>query len=103
MRVFNSGASRDTNEGKLAYHRFLSPRVLKADCEYLQKHRIQADGNLRDPDNWKHGIPQDVYAESMIRHMFEAWQQWEQTGKFEIDTLCAIRFNASGYIFEETR
>lgn len=103
MRVFETGASRDTDEGKLKYHRFLSPAVLRRYCEYLEKHRVCADGSLRDPDNWKKGIGQDVYVESLLRHAFEAWQQWEQDGVMSQDTLCAILFNTMGYLFEDIK
>jgi len=56
MREFVTGATRDCNDNKLAYHRFLSPEVLTGYCEYLQKHRKQADGKTREPDNWKKGM-----------------------------------------------
>src|SRR3990167_4084265 len=52
IRTFNSGATRDTLEGKLEFARFMSPIVLKRFSEYMNLHRKQTDGNLREPDNW---------------------------------------------------
>ena len=34
-RYFSSGATRDSAEGKLDIHRFLSPEVLRRYCQYL--------------------------------------------------------------------
>ena len=40
IRTFETGATRDTELGKLDYEGFLSPTVLKAYAEYLNKHRV---------------------------------------------------------------
>lgn len=103
MRIFETGATRDSNEHKLAIHRFLSPKVQVRYCEYLQKHRVQADGELRDPDNWKKGMDQAVYFESLTRHFFDAWVEFERTGVVDLDVMCAIRFNVDGFMFEGLR
>lgn len=104
MRKFHSGATRDTDEGKLAYKGFLSPRVLKRFAEYMHKHRIQADGNLRAADNWQKGMPVDVYVDSLIRHVFDVWLHAEGEGELARegmeDALCAVIFNAQGILFE---
>jgi len=107
-RIFNSGATRDTTEGKLSYSRFLSPVVLKRYCEYLDKHRVQADGNLREPDNWKNGIPMDVYLDSLLRHVVDVWlhihEYHSETTETMKDSICAIIFNSMGMLYEmETR
>lgn len=104
MRTFDTGATRDTLEGKLSYKRALSPAVLQRYVQYLAKHRKQADGNLRDFDNWKHGIPQDDYLDSLLRHVWDMWlfhngKKIDESVTPE-DLLCAIIFNASGYLFE---
>lgn len=104
IRTFDSGATRDALTGKLAVHRFMSPKVVKRYCEYLESHRVQTNGEVRDPDNWKKGMPKEVYAESLFRHvMIDAWEQFESTGTITEDTLCAILFNASGFLFEGLR
>lgn len=102
MRTFSSGATRDTDEGKLDYEAFLSPLVLKRYAEHLHKHRIQSDGKLRDGDNWQKGIAQDVYMKSMWRHFFAVWEQHRgiPTEEGREESLCALIFNASGMLHE---
>lgn len=102
MREFESGATRDAAEGKLAYHRFFSPDVLTAVAQYLERHRDTPNGR-REPDNWKAGIPADVYVESLHRHAHELWTQFEHNIPLDMDTLCAIHFNIHGLIYEELR
>ena len=48
MREFESGATRDTDDGKLSYAKCLSPAVLRRYLEYMDEHRKQADGQMRD-------------------------------------------------------
>ena len=57
MRNFDTGATRDVDTNKLDFEGFLSPVVLERYAEYMHKNRVQADGNLRDSDNWQKGIP----------------------------------------------
>ena len=73
VRQFESGATRDTAEGKLDYEGFLSPLVLKSFAEYMHEHRIQSDGSIRASDNWQKGIPLDAYMQSMFRHFMDVW------------------------------
>lgn len=105
MRKFNTGATRDTDTNKLDYEGFLSPVVLKRYAEYLNKHRVQADGNLRDSDNWQKGIPKDVYIKSMFRHFIDVHLNHREFSNFAVnrdieESLCAVIFNAMGYLFE---
>ncbi len=112
MREFETGATRDTDQNKLDYEGFLSPLVLKRYAEYLNKHRSQADGQLRDSDNWQKGIPKNVYIKSCWRHFMDWWtyhrnpelppttQDWDET--FE-DSMCAVLFNTMGYLHEHLR
>lgn len=78
MRTFKTGATRDTEEGKHDYEGFLSPLVIEAFGEYMTKHRVQADGNLRDSDNWQKGFGHnhcDVCIKSAWRHMIDWWKE----------------------------
>lgn len=103
MRTFDTGATRDACENKYDYEGFLSPWVLERFAEYMHKHRKQADGKLRDSDNWQKGIPRKEYMKSLFRHFMDLWQYhrchddriWQE--KLE-DTLCAILFNTQGYL-----
>ena len=102
IREFESGATRDINKGKFDYEGFISPIVLKAFAEYMDKHRKQSDGKLRDSDNWQKGIPKDVYMKSMWRHFMDLWLEhrgFESREGVE-EALCGIIFNSMGYLHE---
>src|SRR3972149_6479395 len=73
IRTFSTGATRDTNQNKPDYEGFLSPLVIKRFGEYMSKHRVQSDGNLRDSDNWQKGIPKEEYMKSAWRHFMDWW------------------------------
>ncbi len=100
MREFDTGATRD-NDKPYDPEGFLSPLVLATFCRYMEKHRKQADGQLRSSDNWMRGIPRNEYWKSMMRHTFEAWAQHREDGVIDGDLLCAIMFNVQGYLFEQ--
>lgn len=109
-RTFDTGATRDTGDGKLAYDRFLSPFVIRRYAEYMEKHRVQSDGTLREPDNWKKGIPLPVYRASLTRHVQEVNEFTNPDDGFEVfgvtdyddleEALCATIFNAMGMLYE---
>lgn len=99
-RTFASGATRDTEEGKLDYEGFLSPLVLKRFAEYMHEHRVQSDGKLRASDNWKKGMPRDVYMKSLFRHFMDVWTQHRHEPTVSEDALCAMLFNVQGYLHE---
>lgn len=103
-RYFDTGATRDTEKDKLDYEGFLSPHVLETYAYYMNEHRKQADGNLRDSDNWQKGIPLSVYMKSAWRHFIE-WWILHRTGygrhpKLIMTALCALLFNVMGYMHE---
>ena len=107
MRTFKTGATRDTTEGKLSYIKALSPIVLRRYVEYIGKHRIQADGNLRGWDNWKHGIPEEAYLDGLGRHFMSVWlllhgfPASDNHGPVTLeDALCGAIFNAQGMLHE---
>lgn len=96
-RYFDTGATRDTDEGKLDFDGFLSPLALRRFAEYMHECRKQSDGELRDSDNWQKGIPQDVYRKSMWRHFFSVWEK-SRAGEECITDLCALLFNVQGLL-----
>ena len=102
MREFDTGATRDDDESKLDFEGFLSPLVIERYAEYMHKHRIQADGKLRDSDNWQKGIPLDAYMKSMWRHFFDVWKEHRgyESREGREEALCALLFNVQGYLFE---
>ena len=107
IRTFNSGATRDTTEGKLNYVKALCTLVLRGYVDYLNKHRTQPDGSVRDFDNWKKGIPKQVYMEGLGRHEMAVWllhqgySAYDNHGSVTIeDALYGIIFNTTGYLHE---
>lgn len=114
IRTFNSGATRDTEEGKFDYEGFLSPWVLERYAMYMHQHRKQSDGALRDSDNWQKGIPRTAYIKSLFRHFMDLWKLHRLLWVMNLprssadqealeDALCAIIFNTSGYLHEELK
>jgi hypothetical protein len=105
MREFETGATRDNDENKYDYEAFLSPEVLERFAEYMHKNRKQADGKLRDGDNWQKGIPRDAYMKSMWRHFMDVWMMHRNCGDWKAgdleESLCALMFNVMGYLFNE--
>lgn len=104
MRIFETGATRDKDDTKLDFEGFLSPLTLEAFAEYMNKNRVQADGNLRDSDNWQKGIPADAYMKSGWRHFFDWWKA-HRAGKPELvqEAICGLLFNAMGYLHEHLK
>jgi len=102
IRKFKTGATRDTNEGKYDYEGFLSPLVIKRFAEYMNKHRKQSDGSLRDSDNWQKGIPKVAYIKSAWRHFHDWWMEHRGFKSREgvEEALCALLFNVQGYLHE---
>jgi len=102
MRKFETGATRNSDEGKYDYEGFLSVLVIERYGEYMNKHRKQADGQLRDSDNWQKGIPLAAYMKSGYRHFFDWWKQHRGfSGQDTLeDSLCALLFNVMGYLHE---
>jgi hypothetical protein len=102
IRSFESGATRDTAEGKLDYEGFYSPIVMRRFAQYMNLNREQKDGTMRDSDNWQKGIPKDAYMKSMYRHFMDTWMHHrgiETEEDFET-ALCGLIFNAQGMLFE---
>ncbi len=107
IRTFDTGATRDTVQGKLSYVRILSPIVLRRYVEYMNFHAKQSDGTMREPDNWKSGFPIETYLDSLGRHLVAVWllqQDFTETdnhGSVTLeDSLCGIIFNAMGWLHE---
>jgi hypothetical protein len=111
IRQFSSGATRDTEAGKLDFEGFMSPIVIQAYAKYLNKHRIQSDGKVRDSDNWQKLFGEkhlDVCIKSGFRHFFAWWMLHRGfdagTDKGQPitvdDALGGLIFNAMAYWFK---
>lgn len=102
FRTFETGATRDADTNKHDYEGFLSPLVLERYGAYMHQHRRQPNGELRDSDNWQKGIPLAQYIKSHWRHSLDWWKLhrgYMAQASLE-DTLCAVIFNAMGYLHE---
>jgi len=104
VRAFETGATRDTAEGKLDFEGFLSPLVLHAFAVHMQHHQRDSAGQWRESDNWQKGIPMDQYMKSGWRHFFDVWANHRRVLPVRkeriIRALCAVLFNVMGYLHE---
>lgn len=127
MRHFETGAIRSSNKGKNEYYGFRHPVIEKSFADYMRKHQVQEDGNLRTSNNWWGGWGTEISLQSMIRHLedltalhsgYKVWKVYdngEETiysnekpkGKVvEVsieDCLNAIRFNTGAYLLEHLK
>ena len=117
MRKFETGATRDADTSKPDYEGFLSPLALARFAQYMHKNRVQADGKLRDSDNWQKGIPKTAYMKSAFRHFVEWWTAHRAAAPAEYlpggivpgqddlveEAICALLFNAMGYLHEHLK
>jgi len=112
MRQFSTGATRNEDSHKNDYEGYLCPLVIRRFGDYMTLHRKQADGKLRDSDNWQKGIAKDVYVKSLFRHFMDLWSI--QRGHVVIDSedghevteeeaCCAIMFNVMGFLHEHLK
>jgi hypothetical protein len=106
IREFETGATRSSADGRYDPEGYLSPIVIERFAEYMQRHQYQADGSLRDSDNWTKGMPITSFMKGMWRHVLHLWlrhrgftpQDPKAAANIQED-LCAIMFNAMGYLY----
>ena len=107
IRTFETGATRDTAEGKLDYEGFISPLVMERYARYMDGCRVQSDGNVRDSDNWQKGIPKNAYMKSAFRHFMDWWFEHRLNRAYfdhlKHEAICALMFNCMGYLHEELK
>lgn len=73
VRTFDTGATRDSDQGKFDYAGFLAPEVLYEFAAFMHKNRLLPDGTWRDGANWKLGMPRKQLLKSFLRHVFDLW------------------------------
>ena len=103
VRKFDSGAPRDTDNDKLDFRGFFSACALERFAQYMNEHRKMAGTDeLRASDNWKKGIPKEVYMSSAWRHFFDWWKEDQglQSREGLENALCGLWFNLQGYLHE---
>jgi len=119
MRSFETGATRTDDRDKPDYEGYLSPLVIEEYGRYCLKHQYKGTAKERGSDNWQRGMPRSAYMKSMFRHFLEVWKlhrnpvvdNGSRTDEDQIktsqayedamcDALCALMFNAMGYLHE---
>ncbi len=98
-RSFGTGAFRDGSE-KPNFLSYIDPEVLYRYGQYMQKAEAKY-GRA----NWKKGIPQYEYLESLMRHFIKLWALEEKGKDIEpgVDHAAAIMFNIIGYMYEQSK
>lgn len=91
-KQFNSGAVRDTAEGKPRFD-LISPFALKRVANLMAR-----GAEKYGERNWEKGIPSSRCYESMLRHAFQYGM-----GDMEEDHLAAVVFNALAIIDAEEK
>ena len=102
VRTFSTGATRNTDEGKIDPEAALSPLVLEAYCSYIREHRLQGSREARGDDNWQKGIPIASYMKSLLRHVLEAWRAYRNNEPMK-EALFAVMFNTMGMLHENLK
>ena len=104
IRRFSTGATRSPDEGKPEYAGYYSPEVMKAFGAYMMKHQIDSAGQRRSCRNWKRGIDQESYMQSMFRHFIDVFSGHEGvvpvSDEFMLESLMAVMFNCQGLAHE---
>jgi len=104
MRHFGKqSGTRDDDKDKCDYEGFLSPIVIQAYGEYMHKHRIQADGEIRASDNWQKHFGVNHFAvcmKSLWRHFMDLWLEHRGFKSRDgiKDALMGILFNTMAYL-----
>jgi len=100
ITTFDSGAIRDSQDGKESYAETISWVSLKRYAEYMTAKKIKYGSG-----NFKKGIPISSYEESLMRHISKYFINKYENGDLEKseDHLSAIVFNAFGIMFEEEK
>lgn len=101
---YDTGACRGDRSKKLNFIKTLSPLVLIEYAKYIKSFNVkEINGQVRDEDNWKLGIPRQDYIESKARHFIDTWMLHEgyiedDDNELLIKCLCAELFNTQGYL-----
>ena len=89
-RQFDSGAVRDSNEGKSR------PDLISPYFTERLGFRLAEGAKKYEANNWKKGIPDEAFLESLERHLVAY-----KMGKTDEDHAAAIAFNVMGIIHNE--
>lgn len=95
---FNTGAIRDSQEGKEDYIETISWRAFKRYAQYMTGKKAKYGAG-----NFKKGIPIESYEKSLVRHLQKYLENKYEGGTIEKDEdhLSAMVFNIFGIMHEE--
>lgn len=95
---FETGAIRDTQEGKIDFTETISFTAHNRYAKYMTGKKIKYGAG-----NFKKGIPIDSYEKSLLRHIDKYFRNKYEGGNDEPleDHLSAMRFNIDGIMHEE--
>ncbi len=98
--VFETGAVRDSQEGKEDYIETISWTAFKRYAQYMTSKKSRYGQG-----NFKKGIPIESYEQSLIRHIQKYLENKYEEGVLEAedDHLSACLFNIFGIMHEEER
>jgi hypothetical protein len=107
MNTFETGATRSEDVIRDDPDGYLSPLFLDMYFKYMTKNRVQADGAVRESDNWQKGIPLARYMKGLWRHFLHMWTRhrgWKVNDPLAADDIeedmAAMFFNLQGYAHE---
>lgn len=100
MEKFNTGAVRDSQEGKEDYIESISWLTMRRYAFYMKDNE-----NKYGRGNWKKGIPVESYERSLLRHIQKYLANKYDNADLEPneDHLSAALFNLQGLIHEQER
>ena len=95
---FDTGAVRDTQEGKPNFYECISPLAMWRYGLYMDK-----ASSKYGTDNWTKGIPIESYMMSLERHLLKLKAELKYGIEMEpgVDHLAAVIFNAQGLMHEQ--
>jgi hypothetical protein len=98
IRKFESGAIRDNDETKEDYIETISWKAMKRYAQYMTGKKKKYGAG-----NFKKGIPQESYEQSLVRHLQKYLANKYEGGDIEKeeDHLSAMLFNVFGIINEQ--
>jgi len=100
ITTFDTGAIRDSQDGKEDYIETISWTAFKRYAEYMTEKKTKYGAG-----NFKKGIPISSYEKSLLRHIQKYLENKYENGQVETDQdhLSGMIFNIFGIIHEEER
>lgn len=93
-REFKTGATRDSDTGKLEYSNFIHPLNDYSFAKYMQTKQI-IGGEYRKWDNWQKWIPFESLFESLVRHteILKLLKKWYKVFEYKENWVVKLVVN----------